>query len=229
MQYKTKKKPKGIESDINNMITTVNLKIKDINILLDDISTKNKDNIKCKSHKSIKIYNKNKAKLSSFSTINKNKTFFHKRNINTLKNSHKSMRTIPLNLKGSINSTNNTGSLPSFSNTIDIYKNLSNTNTDRIIYSKKRNNRKNCFYNNKNNSLGRNLNKEIYKFKNFHSETTKSLNRKIYIKKTNNKKILYRNIRSSNIKPFILNSSSPKNFIHNNLVLDNNNFSKNNF
>ena len=51
MQYKTKKKPKGIESDINNMITTVNLKIKDINILLDDISTKNKDNIKCKSHK----------------------------------------------------------------------------------------------------------------------------------------------------------------------------------
>ena len=229
MQYKTKKKPKGIESDINNMITTVNLKIKDINILLDDISTKNKDNIKCKSHKSIKIYNKNKAKLSSFSTINKNKTFFHKRNINTLKNSHKSMRTIPLNLKGSINSTNNTGSLPSFSNTIDIYKNLSNTNTDRIIYSKKRNNRKNCFYNNKNNSLGRNLNKEIYKIKNFHSETTKSLNRKIYIKKTNNKRILYRNIRSSNIKPFVLNSSSPKNFINNNLVLDNNNFSKNNF
>ena len=42
MKYKSKCKTNLKESNINNVITTVNLKIKDIHILLDDLSTKNK-------------------------------------------------------------------------------------------------------------------------------------------------------------------------------------------
>ena len=131
------------------------------------------------------------------------------------------MRTIPLNLKRGINSTKYKSSSPSFSNTTETYINLSNMNTDRIICSRKKNNRNFFLYNNKNNLFGRNSNKKIYTIKNLTNEFTKSSSSNIYIRKTSNKKVYYKNNKTSDIKPFILNSGSPKNSIDNNLGFDN--------
>lgn len=56
--------------------------------------------------------------------------------MNSLKNRHKSKRTIPINLKRIFNYYKS--SSPSFSNTIEAYINLSNIYIDRIIYSRKK-------------------------------------------------------------------------------------------
>ena len=245
MQFKSKSKPHLKESNINNVITTVNLKIKDIHILLDDISTKNKDYNNSSTQKS-NIYTKNIPNLSSFSTINAHKIYYHKRNINnSLKNSPSAMRTIPISIKRNNFSTNNTGSMPSFSTTIDINNNSNLKNnfsrnnylnsiktirTEKIIFSKDKNIAKKKIFNRRkyNSTFGRIIRNNNSYFKHFHSEYNQSPKNIIYIKKVKNENIRYsnNNINTSknNIKPFILTSSSPKNFYSNdNFYLDNSN------
>ena len=220
MKYKSSdtNKPK-----LNNMITTVNLKIKDMNILLDDVNTGSKNNNSYENQKysTKKKYKKIPRELlpSPFTKNNSNKIYYHKRNLDSLKYMHKSMKTIPINIKRENFYINNMESPPSLSTTIDPYnnsnltsiiskKNLIHINTDRIIYSKKSSKRKNIMLNN-NSSL---CNNSINNYSQYYdSNDKKSTNMKIYIKKNNNRTI-HRNIYASEIiKPFLLTSGSPRN------------------
>ena len=235
MKYnKPKTKSNLNNQNINNVITTFNLKIKDIHILLDDLDTKNKKNNLYESQKSL-LFKKNSIRnhsdFSPFSTISSNKIsnkiYYHKRSINSLKTYHNSMSVIPLNLKNSYFCiSKNLGTTPSLSTAIDRYdnsnlnsiisrkNNLSNLNTDRIIYSKKSYKEKNYIYNSKSiNSNGRNNNKTDSFIKYFNSDYQKFPKKNIYIKKRNNKKLSYKFNTSNNVKPFLLTCGSPKNFI----------------
>ena len=249
MKFKSKSKPNIKESNINNVITTVNLKIKDIHILLDDISTRNKDYNKSTTQKS-NIYTKNIQNLSSFSTINTHKMYYHKRNINSLKNSNSnSVRTIPITIKRNNFSTNNTGSMPSFSTTIDINNNsnlksnfsrnnnlssIKTIRTEKIIFLKDKNVTKKKIFNRRKyySSFGKIIKNNNNSYLNhFHSVYNNSPTNIIYTKKIQNENIRYTNINTSknNIKPFTLSSSSPKNISNNdNFYLNNSNSLSNN-
>ena len=197
MKYNSNNNSNLNHPKINNMITTVNLKIKDIHILLDDDNTKN-INFKSKKSNSLKKRKNQKIPdLSHFSTYNSHKIYYHKRNGNSLRSSNLTMRNIPLNLKtNNIFDLNNMISSPSLSTTIDGYgynnssasnyipkKNLARIYSESAVYYKKC---KNNFSNAKN-----------------------------FVKKCNIKKPEYRNIyTSSKTNPFLLASGSPKNYIN---------------
>ena len=144
-------KPKA---EINNMITTFNLKIKDIHILLDDIDTNRSNNniyVGQKRHSTKIFKNKNSKEFlpSPFhkKNSNKNKIYYHKRNFDSLRHLNKPMKTIPTKEKRDKTYINNLESPPSLSTTEDLHnnsssitkRNLSQINTDRIIYYKKNN------------------------------------------------------------------------------------------
>ena len=140
---------------------------------------------------------KNISNLSPFSTINTPKIYYHKININSLKRSNSHIRTIPINIKRNNFLTNNTGSMPSFSTTIDINKNsnlksnfsrnnhlscIKTIKTEKIILSKDKIINKKIFNRRKSNSSSR-IKKNNYYFKHFHSQYNKSPKNIIYIKK----------------------------------------------
>ena len=230
MQYKSKKNLKLNKAKINNEIKTVNLKIKNIHILLDDISTKNRnDNYNFKNQKFLSMNNTN-SNIIYFPSINSHKLYFSKRNTNSLKSSNKSLRAIPINIKKSFFSTNNTSSLPSLSNTYDNNNNYynssnlasiisrknelsSNKNSEIKDYIKKKNKRKKGFYDNSiNYSFDHNSNKENSFIKRFHRELIKSQKRNTYSRKASNKSVYCKNVKiSKNIKPFLLSSGAPRN------------------
>jgi hypothetical protein len=90
------------KTKINNTITTVNLKIKDIHILLDDINTTNNNNniyMNQKRHSTKKYYNTISKELSNspLPKGNSNKIYYHKRNKDSLKQLNKFMKTIQIN------------------------------------------------------------------------------------------------------------------------------------
>ena len=214
MKYKSNNNSNINDEKSNNEITTFNLKIKDIRILLDDINPKKSNfiyNNKRKSNTIKILYKKNLPKVYSFSARNYNKNYYNKRNNNSLKYTYKTVSNIPINLK-TINCCNNNIRPPQILSTsinFDLYNNshltrnisklnhVSQINTDRIIYS----------------------NKRKKSFDNYTIETNSNKNKKrnIYIKKTGNKNIYFKTFHKSNIiKPFILTSNSPKNYINNN-------------
>ena len=158
MKYKSSSYSHLNDPRINNMITTVNLKIKDIHILFDDVDTNNRHNknLNKKSYSMSKKY-QNNIESSPNSTLNSHKIYYHKKNVQSLRNSRKKMRTIPLNLKKNVYNLNNSTTSQSLSNTVDvnnynsynskdssfnsqknnILNGIPNINTDRILYNKK--------------------------------------------------------------------------------------------
>ena len=187
MKYKSSSYNPINDPRINNMITTVNLKIKDIHILFDDIDTNKKSYSLSKNSKN---YQKNIDSYPS-STLNSHKIYYHKKNVQSLRNSRKKMRTIPINLKKNVFYLNNSSSKPqSLSNTVDVnnynsYNSYNSNgiptiNTDRTLFTKK------------------------IKFNNN------------FIEQSNKRKIYYRNnYFSSNKKPTSLTSITPRNYIYN--------------
>ena len=201
MKYKSSSYSHLNDPRINNMITTVNLKIKDIHILFDDVDTNNRHNknLNKKSYSMSKKY-QNNIESSPNSTLNSHKIYYYKKNVQSLRNSRKKMRTIPLNLKKNVLNLNNSTSPQSLSNTVDannynsynskdssfnsqrnnILNGIPNINTDRILYNKK----------------------------------IKNINN--FIEQSNKRKIYYRNnYFSSSRKPTYLTSATPRNFIYN--------------
>ena len=182
---------------INNMITTVNLKIKDIHILFDDVDTYNmhKKNLNKKSYSISK-----NIESSPNSTLKSQKIYYHKKNIQSFRNSRKKMRTIPINLKKNVFNLNNSSTPQSLSNTFDV-NNFNSYNSKDSSFNSQRNNIINGIPN-------INTDRILYikKIKNINN----------FIEQSNKRKIYYRNnYFSSNRKPTFLTSVTPRNFIHN--------------
>ena len=234
MKYKSNNYSHLNDPRINNMITTVNLKIKDIHILFDDINPQKNNSLssdKQKSNSFKKLYNKKQLKLSSFSTRNSGKIYYNRRNNDSLTISHKSMRTIPIKIKRPNFAFNRNGSSQTLSISIDQYNNshltsrfsrtnnLSQIKTDRIIYSKEKNKNLPNLYSN--NTIDNTSNKNRIYLKYF-KDYRNSNKGNIYIKKTHNNKFRDKIFNSlENRKPLIVTSDSPGNYINN---INNNNY-----
>ena len=195
MKYKSNSYSHLNNPRINNMITTVNLKIKDIHILFDDVDTNNihNKNLNKKSNSISKIYQKN------IKTLNSHKLYYHKKNIQSLRDSRKKMRTIPINLKKNVFNLNNSTTPSSLSNTVDV-NNYNSYYSKDSSFNSQRNNKLNCIPN-------INTDRILY------TKRIKNINNFI---EPNKRKIYYRNINfSSNRKPSSLTSTTPGNFIYN--------------
>ena len=186
MKYKSNSYSHSNNPRINNMITTVNLKIKDIHILFDDVDTNNRHNknLNKKSYSMSKKF-QNNIESSPNSTLNSHKIYYHKKNVQSLRNSRKKMRTIPLQSLSNTVDVNNYNSYNSKDSSFNSQKNyilngIPNINSDRILYNKK----------------------------------IKKIN--YFIEQSNKRKIYYRNnYFSSSRKPTFLTSVTPRNFIYN--------------
>lgn len=197
MKYKSSSYSHLNDPRINNMITTVNLKIKDIHILFDDVDTYNmhKKNLNKKSYSISK-----NIESSPNSTLKSQKIYYHKKNIQSFRNSRKKMRTIPINLKKNVFNLNNSSTPQSLSNTFDV-NNFNSYNSKDSSFNSQRNNIINGIPN-------INTDRILYikKIKNINN----------FIEQSNKRKIYYRNnYFSSNRKPTFLTSVTPRNFIHN--------------
>ena len=124
MKYKSRPNSLSSADIITNTITTYNLKIKNIHILLDDITTdkasKNIDNIK----RSNSLQNNNEF-LQKFSTMtynNSHKFIYNKKRFNTRKSKEdkdKSVKSIPINFKKTDTYKNTEITIPSFLTTTE--------------------------------------------------------------------------------------------------------------
>ena len=124
MKFESRANSLPNSDNIKNTITTFNLKIKNIHILLDDITTgkapKNIDNIK----RSNSLQNNNEF-LQKFSTMtynNSHKFIYNKKRFNSRKSKEdkdKSVKSIPINFKKADSYKNTEISIPSFLTTMD--------------------------------------------------------------------------------------------------------------
>jgi len=197
MKYKSNSYSHLKDPRINNMITTVNLKIKDIHILFDDVDTNNIHN----KNQNKKSYSMSKnIESSPNSILNSHKVYYHKKNVESLRNSRKKMRTIPINLKKNVFNLNNSTIPQSLSNTVDV-NNYNSYNSKDSSFNSQRNNILNGLPN-------INTDRILY--------TKKIKNINNLIEQSNKRKIYYRNnFFSSSRKPTFLTSVTPRNYIYN--------------
>ena len=196
MKFKSRAKSLGNPNIINNSITTFNLKIKDIHILIDDITTgkASKNCGKIKRAYSLQSNNDFLKKYSSNTYNNPCNIVYNRKKLCSKKareEKDKSLKSIPISFRKSEPYKNTESSLPSFLTTMEgfYHTNLSKLLSDKInlnatIFSDQMN-----------------YDDVLYKFDN------SILKNDIYIKKNNDNKYRYkyrRSVNQKNISPIII-------------------------
>ena len=215
MKYKSKTNSFFRSNNIKHTITSFNLKIKNINILLDDITTnKTSKNIpKIKRSNSLQNNNDFHKKFSTLTYNNSNNFIYNRKRLNSKngkEDKDKSLKSIPISFKKSESYKNTESSPSSFLTTMEgFYSN----NLTGLISERSNINKKICL-----NRISHNDYNDICcKFDDIIEKN------KIYIKKSNNIKFRYNNRSSFNKKdviPIIFrskiinNKEKKKNFIY---------------
>ena len=187
MKFKSRKNFSIDPNNFNNTITTFNLKIKNLHILLDDIST-SKTSKNSRKIKRVNSYQYNNEAIQKFSTISYNNSYnfvYNKKRLSTKnikKEKEKSVKSIPIRFKRNESYKNTESSNSSFLTTM---KNFYNSKLAGLI-SEKNNSNKSIFMNRiKNNDICCKIDDIID-------------NNKVYIRKSNEDKSRYSHRRSRN-------------------------------
>ena len=187
MKFKSRKNFSIDPNNFNNTITTFNLKIKNLHILLDDIST-SKTSKNSRKIKRVNSYQYNNEAIQKFSTISYNNSYnfvYSKKRLSTKnmkKEKEKSVKSIPIRFKRNESYKNTESSNSSFLTTM---KNFYNSKLAGLI-SEKNNSNKSIFMNRiKNNDICCKIDDIID-------------NNKVYIRKSNEDKSRYSHRRSRN-------------------------------
>ena len=148
MKFKSRKNLSVDSNNFNNTITTFNLKIKNIHILLDDITTNktSKNSKKIKRINSYQYYNDTILKFSTISYNNSHNFIYNKKRLSSKKvkeEKDKSVKSIPISFKKKESYKNTESSPSSFLTTM---KSFYNANLAGLI-SEKNNENKTIFFN----------------------------------------------------------------------------------
>ena len=229
MKFKSRKNLSVDSNNFNNTITTFNLKIKNIHILLDDITTNktSKNSKKIKRINSYQYYNDPILKFSTISYNNSHNYIYNKKRLSSKKvkeEKDKSVKSIPISFKKKESYKNTESSPSSFLTTM---KSFYNANLAGLI-SEKNNENKTIFFNRINdNDICCKIddiieNNKIYIKKPNKDKFRYSFRRSLY--KENNMPIIFRTklINNKENKRFLINKSKTLNLRPNELSLTNN-------